>query len=256
MKHHRLVGLVATGNIARSWISRVVDQLDRLGPIVSSSYRLSCRIANTLQAGVPVEQYEAFDSCKLILVRVAEDELHEVLAGLADAGIAWRGKSVLLCDTLIESSEWRDLEARGATVATLTYVQIGYEERFVLEGDPKAVSNALSILSLPRTRVVVIQRSHKALYLACREAASMVVPLAAAADAELRRAGVQPEKAAWMVEQWLQEGLRAYRRSGRKAWNGDWIAFRKVLASTVGVDRPFRIAPTHTESKARAASDR
>ena len=187
---------------------------------------------------MPAEQYEALNACKIILIRVAEDELHEVLAGLSAARIAWRGKTVVLCDTLSDSSEWSDLEGRGAAVATLTYLRIGGDDRFVVEGNPRAVHDVVSTLTLPPHRIVEIQRSYKALYLACREAASMVVPLAAAADEELRRAGVEPDKASWMVEQWLQDGLRAYRKNGRRAWNGDWLAFRKVMASTFAVGPP------------------
>jgi predicted short-subunit dehydrogenase-like oxidoreductase (DUF2520 family) len=255
MKNPPLIGLVVTGNIARSWISRAVEHLDRLGPIVSSSFRLSNRIANTLRAGVPAEQYDEFNCCKVILIRVAEDELHEVLAGLAAAQIQWREKTIILCDTVSDSSEWDELERRGASVATLTYLRIGGDDRYVVEGDPKAIHNTVTALALPPAQVVEIGRSRKALYLACRKAASMVVPLAAAADEELRRAGVQPDKAAWMVEQWLQDGLRAYRKNGRRAWNGDWIAFRKVMDSAfAGEDSIARIPPGANPGRAKAAS--
>src|SRR5579863_5725049 len=124
MKHPPLVGLVATGSLARSWFLTVAEQADRLGPVISSNFRVASRFVNTLQAGMPTEDYGLLDSCKLILVRVGEDEWFEVLDGLAKARIGWEGKSIILCDTDSESSEWSELETRGAAVATMLHTEV------------------------------------------------------------------------------------------------------------------------------------
>ena len=168
MKNPPLVGLVATGSMARSWFLTVAEQADRLGPVISSNFRVASRFVNTLQAGVPAEDYGLLDPCRLILVKVGEDEWFEVLDGLARARIRWKGKSVILCDTDLESSEWCTLEKLGASVATMLYTEINEQSCYVMEGDPRAVSDAQSILNLPRVRVIELARSHKALYLACR----------------------------------------------------------------------------------------
>jgi hypothetical protein len=248
MKNPPLVGLVATGSLARSWFMTVAEQTDRLGPVISSNYRVASRFVNTLQAGVPAEDYGLLDSCKLILVRVGEDEWFEVLDGLAKARIRWVGKSIILCDTDSESSEWSELEKRGAAVATMLHTELNEQSCYVMEGDPRAVAEAQTILNLPRVRVIELARSHKSVYLACRKAAAMIVPLAAAAEEELRRAGVKPDTAARMVEHWFQDGLRAYKKAGRRAWNGDWFRFRNTLVSTLGDVTP-RIPPARQRSK-------
>jgi hypothetical protein len=257
MKNPPLVGLVATGSLARSWFLTVAEQAGRLGPVISSNYRVASRFVNTLQAGVPAEDYGLLDSCKLILVRVGEDEWYEVLEGLVQSPNKWKGKSVILCDTDLDSSEWCELEKRGASVATMLYTEINEQSCYVMEGNPKAVTDAQAILNLPRVRVIELARSRKAVYLACREAAAMIVPLAAAAEEELRRAGVKADTAAWMVEHWFQDGLRAYKKAGRRAWNGDWYRFRSTLVSSLGEGPPARIPPRQQGRKvANDVSDR
>jgi hypothetical protein len=209
---------------------------------------VASRFVNTLQAGMPTEDYGLLDSCKLILVRVGEDEWFEVLDGLAKARIGWEGKSIILCDTDSESSEWSELETRGAAVATMLHTEVDEQSCYVMEGDPRAVAVAQTILNLPRVRVIELTRSHKSIFLACRKAAAMIVPLAAAAEEDLRRAGVKADTAAWMVEHWFQDGLRAYKKAGRRAWNGDWFQFRSTLISTLG-DGAVRIPPGRQGAK-------
>ena len=243
MKNPLLVGLVATGSLSRSWFLTVAEQAERLGPVISSNYRVASRFVNTLQAGEPAEDYGLLDSCKLILVRVGEDEWYEVLEGLAQSRIKWKGKSVVLCDTDLDSSEWCQLEKLGGSVATMLYTEINEQSCYVMEGNAKAIADAQAMLNLPRVRVIELHRSHKALYLACREAAAMIVPLAAAAEEDLRRAGVKADTAAWMVEHWFQDGLRAYKKAGRRAWNGDWYRFRSTLVSSLGEEALVRIPP-------------
>lgn len=243
MKNPPLVGLVATGSLARSWFLTVAEQAARLGPVISSNFRVASRFVNTLRAGEPAEDYGLLDPCKLILIKVGEDEWYEVLEGLVQAPIKWKGKSIILCDTDLESSEWCELEKRGGAVATLIYTEINEQSWYVLEGNRKAVADAQAILHLPRVRVIELARSQKALYLACRQAAAMIVPLAAAAEEELRRAGVKPDTAAWIVEHWFQDGLRAYKKAGRRAWNGDWYGFRSTLVSSLGDGTLPRMPP-------------
>ena len=234
MKQPPLVGLVATGSLARSWFMTVAAQASRLGPVLSSNYRVASRFVNTLQAGVPALEYGLLDPCRVILVRVGEDEWYEVLEGLLEAPIRWKGKSIILCDTDLESSEWGELEKRGGAVATMMYAEIGGQSRYVMEGNNKALADAHTVLKLPKFRLIELASSQKARYLACREAAAMIVPLAAAAEEDLRRSGVKPKAAAWMVENWFQDGLRAYKKAGRRAWNGDWYRFRNTLVSSLG----------------------
>ena len=247
MKNPPLVGLVATGSLARSWFITVAEQAERLGPVISSNYRVASRFANTLQAGVPAEGYGLLDSCKLILIRVGEDEWFEVLDGLIRARLDWKGKSVILCDTALDSSEWYELSALGASIATMMYAEINDQSCYVMEGNPKAVADAQVILNLPRVRVIELARAGKSLYLACRETAAMIVPLAASAEEELRRAGVKADTAAWMVEHWFRDGLRAYKKSGRRAWNGNWFRFRSALVSSLGDDGTVNRLPPGSE---------
>jgi len=76
-------GLIGTGNLTDSPLTRFWSLPERLGPVKSSSYRLASRIANMLRAGHPVKDYADFESCILILVCVPEEKC--LASGIRDA---------------------------------------------------------------------------------------------------------------------------------------------------------------------------
>src|ERR1700681_784667 len=105
MKKAQSVGLIGTGNLTDSPLTRFWALPARLGPVKSASYRVASRIANMLQAGHPVKDYAEFESCVLILVCVPEEDVSQVVSELLSAGISWRGKAVVLCSPWLDSRE-------------------------------------------------------------------------------------------------------------------------------------------------------
>jgi hypothetical protein len=73
MKKAQSVGLIGTGSLTDSPLTRFRWLSERLGPVKSASYRVASRIANMLRAGHPVKDYVEFESCELILICVPED---------------------------------------------------------------------------------------------------------------------------------------------------------------------------------------
>ena len=67
MKKAQSVGLIGTGSLTDSPLTRFWWLSERLGPVKSASYRVASRIANMLQAGRPVKDYAEFETCELIL---------------------------------------------------------------------------------------------------------------------------------------------------------------------------------------------
>ena len=96
MKKAQSVGLIGTGSLTDSPLTRFWWLSERLGPVKSASYRVASRIANMLQAGHPVKDYAEFESCVLILVCVPEETVASVVREMASAGIScrWTFKSI------------------------------------------------------------------------------------------------------------------------------------------------------------------
>ena len=122
MSKAQSVGLIGTGNLTDSPLTRFFRLPERLGPVKSASYRVASRIANMLQAGHPVKDYAQFKSCDLILVCVPEETVSQTVHEMASAGISWRGKAVVLCSTWLDSGELHELGARGASVGSISVI--------------------------------------------------------------------------------------------------------------------------------------
>src|SRR5580658_9147753 len=116
MKKVQSVGLIGTGNLTDSPLTRFWWLSERLGPVKSASYRVASRIANMLQAGRPVKDYAEFQDCDLILVCVPEETISQVVSEMVSAEISWQAKAVVLCSTWLDSAELHPLAALGASI--------------------------------------------------------------------------------------------------------------------------------------------
>ena len=166
MKKAQSVGLIATGSLTDSPLTRFWWLPERLGPVKSASYRVASRIANMLQAGHPVKDYAEFESCALILVCVPEETLQQVVSEMVSAAISWRGKAVVLCSTWLDSGELRELSAHGASVGSISPIPGFDDQRYLVEGDPLAIRQAKSLVEYRERRAVAIERPLKPFYLA------------------------------------------------------------------------------------------
>src|ERR1700730_14430427 len=105
MKKAQSVGLIGTGNLTDTPLTRFWWLSERLGPVKSASYRVASRIANMLRAGHPVKDYAEFESCALILICVPEDTIAQVVSEMLASGISWHAKAVVLCSAGLDSGE-------------------------------------------------------------------------------------------------------------------------------------------------------
>src|SRR5450759_3091114 len=109
MKKLPPVALVATGKLMRSFILDLPRFRERIGPVKAASLRVASRITNTLQAGFPVADYDAFNPCRIIFICVPDEMLPETIQGLGDSPLDWAGRSVVLCDSPLASDALHDL---------------------------------------------------------------------------------------------------------------------------------------------------
>jgi predicted short-subunit dehydrogenase-like oxidoreductase (DUF2520 family) len=225
MKKARSVGLIGTGSLTDSPLTRFWWLSERLGPVKSASYRVASRIANMLQAGHPVKDYAEFEACDLILVCVPEETVPQVVSEMVSAPISWEGKAVVLCSTWLDSGELHELSARGASVGSISPIP-GFsptsgldDERYLVEGDPLAIREAKSLVEYRERRVVAIERPLKPFFLAALTCTgTLLFALLHVAFESLQHARIPPGLSATLLERQLTRTLRSFLKGGRRAY--------------------------------------
>ncbi len=163
--------------------------------------------------------YKSITDARVIVIYLPAEHLAHALEHMLATGANWRGKTVLLCDAALSSAALEPLTAAGASVATLAPIDGFDEQRFVVEGDARAVRAARLLVEDGRTRVVIIAPGTKDLFLAGLVfATSLFTPLAAAAIECLKGAGLETGVATHVAERLFEHSLRGYMKAGRKSW--------------------------------------
>jgi predicted short-subunit dehydrogenase-like oxidoreductase (DUF2520 family) len=221
MKKVRPVALIGSGNLSDLPITRLLRLSSRLGPVLSPSYRVASRMANSLRAGHPVKDYAEFDACRLILVSVPDERLPKVVAELASARICWRGKVVVLCSTWLGSCELEIFAGRGASIGSISPIPGFEDSRYLVEGDRLAIRETKRLLEHSHRRLVTIERHRKPFYLASLTCTgSLMFGLVLAASESLQHAGISRGESARMMEKQLEKTLRSYLKAGRNSFPG------------------------------------
>jgi predicted short-subunit dehydrogenase-like oxidoreductase (DUF2520 family) len=224
MKKVPSVGLIGTGNLTDSPLTRFWWLSERLGPVKSASYRVASRIANMLQAGHPVKDYAEFESCVLILVCVPEETVSQVVSEMVSSGISWKGKAVVLCSTWLDSGDLRELSALGASVGSISPIpgfpiQGSNDEHYLVEGDPLAIRQSKSLVEYRGRRAMAIERPLKPFYLAALTCTgTLLFALLRVAFESLQHAAVPTGLSATLVERQINRTLRSFLKGGRRAY--------------------------------------
>lgn len=212
------VGLIGFGAVARRPIVKRLTGV--LGPVKASSFRLASRLVRSLHAGFPVRDYSGLQGCRTVLILAPDPKLPAIVQELALEGPRWRGVTFLLCDSVLESTVLLPLTEWGAAVGSVLELP-GFEgERFLVEGDRRAIRAAYRLLG-GRRPVIEVRPGAKVRVLAAAAMASdLLVPLAAAAQECLRAAGLRGVRATALVERMFARSLRGFIKSGRQSWRG------------------------------------
>lgn len=251
MKKAQSVGLIGTGNLTDSPLTRFWWLSERLGPVKSASYRVASRIANMLQAGHPVKDYAEFQSCVLILVCVPDDTVSRVVSEMLLSGISWRGKAVVLCSTWLDSGELHALSVEGASVGSISPIPGFDDARYLVEGDPLAIRLSKSLVEHRDRRAVAIERPLKPFYLAALTCTgTLLVALLHVASESLRYARIPPALRATLLERQLIRTLRSFVKGGRRAFSPPQELPRQLRALS-GANPELAV---HLEQSSRLAS--
>ena len=225
MSQGKAVALIAGGEFTRSWFTKLVRRQDPpvdISVVYANSLRVASRIANILRAGKPVASLDAAAACAVLLIRVPEGQVEKLVAKLEKLDTEWKAKTVAVCDAREDSSVLRGLEKLGAHTATLNVHQSGDSMYFVLEGADRAIAVLHRVLGIPRISALRVATGQKGRFWRAMQVAEYVLPLAIAAERELRAAGLAREIASSLIEERIGAIARYYRRAGRKGWKIDW----------------------------------
>lgn len=265
MKKQSLVGLVVEGNSTNSAILRLPRLAEDVGPIKSTAPRVARRLSNSLRAGYAVAEYEELDECHMILVRVPDPDVPRVVEGLCSAELDFRSLCVVLCESWIFSDALNPLRAKGASVATIMPVHSARRRWFVVEGDSPALRSLRRFMGKNEGKTLELRSGKKEYYFAAELlGTALPVPLLAAAELALRKAGISGNHLQFLMQEMSEKLFRDLIRASRIRWGGPLSECRpEVSQSYFGrlrstdpklselIDDAFQFAYSHLPSSAR-----
>ncbi len=215
------IGLMVAGMMSDSFLARIPEFLDALGPVKSTSYRVASRISNRLRAGTPVKTFEDLRDTASIFLWMPDKVLESMTKAAVASTVNWKGKCIVLCDSWQNSHVLAEFQARGAAVASWNVIPGLTEPRFVMEGEARALREIKRLTTMPSSRFTVIPPASKARYFASLTLSTdLMLPVISAAAESLRSTGMPHALASSVLETWMHATVRSYARSGRKAFNG------------------------------------
>lgn len=214
MEKQQRAALVYAGPVRRSSLTRLPGLAYQLKYIKSSSVATASRAVSALRAGQAVRRYEELAGADLILISVPDAAVARVVSDLAASQLEWKGRTVALFDSAMDTSALLQLKARGAHVATLNWS--AHPERFFAEGSAAGLKR---IRTLTGKRSLLVLTS-KAMYLK----AEMIsrdgfFPMLASTVELFRKAGMEKAAAEQTAAALFTESIRAWLRAGRRLLN-------------------------------------
>ena len=212
----RSVALVCAGSISRSDITRVPNLVSHLGPIKAGTMRVASRAANTLRAGFPVQRYEELKDTSFILISSPAERAAELISALAGAELEWANRVVVLMGSSLDSSQLGQLQAKGATVASLHLVEFPGTPLCIVEGPDAAVRALQNVtgVKLLQVRQGEMPQCHAALCLASH----CFLPLFDACVQSLFEAGLDVGQAQKFADRLILRSLSGYAKAGKSSW--------------------------------------
>lgn len=215
----RSIGLIAVGATGQAFLARLSGVRDRLGPVHSPTRRAASRIVNSLRAGIAVTDLAVFSRCAIVLIAVPDAALAATLSAMFAAKVNWARKTIVLCNSLRDSTALSQVRDRGAHIASLDIVPSTEQIRFVAEGDAAAISELRRILG--RANLLVLEGGGKARYQAgILFATELTLTFAAGAVESLRAAGLTRPQSVAIVESLVTQMARSYGKAGPRSSAG------------------------------------
>jgi hypothetical protein len=211
------LALAVAGPLSGTFLNRRPDVCHYLGPVIAPSFRLARRSSNALRAGFAVRRWDDLKDAPIVVVSAAPERLEKFVRQMAESGLRWRGRTVLLVDSLLDSSVLYPLQAAGAHTCSLIPAGVVEREEYLLEGDLVAVRRMRPWLQRAGCRVHTVSRPTRAVYAAIAAlSANVTLALMDAALGSLRAAGVDKSMARAIVERSVGGAIRKFAKGGRR----------------------------------------
>ena len=218
MKKAPLLGLVCSGPVSRTSLTRLTKLRETLGPIKSSSVRAASRAANNLSGGTAVDSYEQLAEAKVILISVPDEELEQQFQELLKVRPNLEGCTVVVCWSQHGTECMGLLRDAGAAVGSIDNVPGSQDQRFVVEGDPVAVRSLRDYALPDDAGILEIAAGTKPIFLAATTSLSVLhVPVAALSLELLQMCNVTLPTATSLAMSLLSKSWRSYLHSGKRA---------------------------------------
>ncbi len=205
----------------------------RIAAVATRSPRTAQAAARFIGAGQPISNLKSriskFDGAPVILIATNDGQVPIVARTLARLKKNWRGRVVLQASGALSSRVLAPLAKRGAAAGSLHPLYPFPKPLkafppgvvFGVEGDPRALKQALALVKALRGQALEVRSTEKALYHAA--AALVAGHLLTLADLGVRalvRAGVRKSRARTVLVPLAQATLGWYARQGARAWTG------------------------------------
>jgi len=245
------VGLIAAGPVSPS-LYKLANWNATLGPVCAETLRVASRLANQMKAG-GAAQPEALAKAQLILISGPCADFQSMLDLAINAGIDWRGRTVLLLDSFRAADKLEPLRALGAHTGTLDTIDAFPGVRFAAAIDGASRRVVQRFCTATKSKAYPLPHNAKQVFAAAGTLIStLLTPAFTASFESFKHAGLTQPEAEDVIEHIVREQLRAWRKAGRKSWTppdanaAEW-QHTALAAADDGLARYF-------ESTARAAA--
>ena len=214
MTKPRSLALVCAGPISRNGIGRLPNLAEQLGPVKSGTLQRASRAVNSIGGGTPVSGYRDLESSRTILINVPDQQLRVIVAELA-AGVCWKHRVAVLCNSTLDSSELAPLEALGAAVGSFDTIAGFDGQRYLIEGSGPAIREMRALLQQGLTRAIEIRRGAKKHYLVGVDFVSTLLTSTLVASVKnLRKAGMPLREAHSIAAKLAEKSVKDYLKAG------------------------------------------
>jgi len=229
----KTIAIIGAGRVGQTLGRALRRRGWRVGAVVTRSPRTARAAARFIGAGQPISnlksQISKLDSAGVILIATNDNQVPIVARTLARLKKNWRGRVVLQASGALSSHVLAPLGKRGAGAGSLHPLYPFPKPLkifppgvvFGVEGDPRALQQALALVKALRGQAMEVRSTEKALYHAA--AALVAGHLLTLADMGVRalvRAGVRKSRARTVLVPLAQATLGWYARHGARAWTG------------------------------------
>lgn len=232
MKKQPPVGLIVEGDASNSAMLNLPGLGPNIGLVKSSSLRAARRFSNAFNLGQAIETYEDMQACRLVLIKVPDQELPRILQEMAEAGQSTIPPHIAVCETWLATEMLNGLRRKGTKMATVTSIPSPMSRWFIAEGEIAAVRLLRRLLEDCNAKVVPINSGTKSLYFAAEVLTTAApLPFISAAKTLLREAGLSGNVLSAVVEQLFAKMYRNAKAGHRIAMAGPLAACPEQVAS-------------------------